>query len=163
MCATALSGVQGDAVSAFQEALALPGAASSPFDAARIHLYLGEHLSRGRAGGPTAREHLSMARTTFRRLEAAPWEARASAGLRAAGAALSGASDVAQLSPVELQIAELAASGLTNKEIGARLFLSHRTVGARLYHIFPKLGISTRAALRDALAALEGDGAESSR
>ena len=46
----------------------------------------------------------------------------------------------------------LAAAGLTNKEIGQRLFLSHRTVGAHLYQIFPKLGITTRAALRDALA-----------
>ena len=48
----------------------------------------------------------------------------------------------------------LAAAGLTNKEIGQQLFLSHRTVGAHLYQIFPKLGITTRAALRDALAEL---------
>ena len=47
-----------------------------------------------------------------------------------------------------------AAAGLANKEIGQRLFLSHRTVGAHLYQIFPKLGITSRAALRDALAAL---------
>jgi hypothetical protein len=46
----------------------------------------------------------------------------------------------------------LAAAGLTNKEIGQQLLLSHRTVGAHLYQIFPKLGITTRAALRDALA-----------
>jgi DNA-binding CsgD family transcriptional regulator len=48
----------------------------------------------------------------------------------------------------------LAATGLTSKQIGQRLFLSHRTVGAHLYQIFPKLGITTRAALRDALASL---------
>ena len=48
----------------------------------------------------------------------------------------------------------LAAAGLSNKQIGQRLFLSHRTIGAHLYQIFPKLGISSRAALRDALAAL---------
>jgi DNA-binding CsgD family transcriptional regulator len=46
----------------------------------------------------------------------------------------------------------LAAAGMTNKEIGERLFLSHRTVGAHLYRVFPKLGITSRAALRDALA-----------
>ena len=45
---------------------------------------------------------------------------------------------------------------MTNKEIGARLRLSHRTVGMYLYQAFPKLGVTTRAALRDALAA--GDG-----
>jgi len=47
----------------------------------------------------------------------------------------------------------LAAAGLSNKEIGQQLFLSHRTVGAHLYRVFPKLGITSRAALRDALAA----------
>jgi DNA-binding NarL/FixJ family response regulator len=46
----------------------------------------------------------------------------------------------------------LAATGLTNKPIGQRLFLSHRTVGGHLHRIFPKLGITSRAALRDALA-----------
>ena len=48
----------------------------------------------------------------------------------------------------------LAAAGLSNKQIGQQLFLSHRTVGAHLYQIFPKLGITSRAALRDALASL---------
>jgi DNA-binding CsgD family transcriptional regulator len=52
----------------------------------------------------------------------------------------------------EQQIAELAAQGLTNKQIADQLFLSHRTVGTHLYKLFPKLGISSRAALRDALA-----------
>ena len=45
----------------------------------------------------------------------------------------------------------LAATGLSNKQIGNRLYLSHRTVGAHLYRVFPKLGITSRAALRDAL------------
>jgi len=49
-------------------------------------------------------------------------------------------------------VAELAAAGLSNKQIGDRLRMSHRTVGAYLYRIFPKLGVSTRAALRDALS-----------
>ena len=55
------------------------------------------------------------------------------------------------LTPQELEIALLAATGLSNKQIGNRLFLSHRTVGAHLYRVFPKLGITSRAALRDAL------------
>jgi DNA-binding NarL/FixJ family response regulator len=55
------------------------------------------------------------------------------------------------LNGLDLEIATLAASGLTNRQIGDRLYLSHRTVGARLHRIFPKLGITSRAALRDAL------------
>ena len=55
------------------------------------------------------------------------------------------------LTAQEREIALLAAAGLTNKQIGERLFLSHRTVGTHLYHLFPKLGISSRAVLRDAL------------
>jgi DNA-binding NarL/FixJ family response regulator len=57
----------------------------------------------------------------------------------------------------------LAAAGLSNKEIGQRLFLSHRTVGAHLYQIFPKLGITSRAALRDALSGAGGWDASASR
>ena len=47
----------------------------------------------------------------------------------------------------------MAASGLSNKQIGQRLYLSHRTVGAHLYRIFPKLGIVSRGELHHALAA----------
>lgn len=50
------------------------------------------------------------------------------------------------------QILQLAAQGLTNKEIGDRLFLSHRAVGSHLYQAFPKLGGTSRAQLRDLLA-----------
>jgi hypothetical protein len=53
-----------------------------------------------------------------------------------------------------LEIAQLAAQGLTNKQIGQRLFLSHRTVATHLYQLYPKLGISSRAALSDALATI---------
>jgi len=58
----------------------------------------------------------------------------------------------AQLSPQELQIAQLAAAGLTNREIGERLYLSHRTVGSHLYRLFPKLGITSRSQLAAVLA-----------
>ena len=57
------------------------------------------------------------------------------------------------LTPQEREIAQLAAAGLSNKQIGKRLFLSHRTVGNHLHRIFPKLGVTSRAALRDALQA----------
>jgi len=58
-----------------------------------------------------------------------------------------------QLSPQELQIARMAAGGMTNRQIGEKLYLSHRTIGSHLYRIFPKLGITSRAELRDVLEA----------
>ncbi|HXT89681.1 MAG TPA: helix-turn-helix transcriptional regulator, partial [Trebonia sp.] len=59
------------------------------------------------------------------------------------------------LSPQELQIALLAAEGLTNREIAQRLYLSHRTVSSHLYRIFPKLGITSRAQLRSVMTPVE--------
>jgi DNA-binding CsgD family transcriptional regulator len=55
------------------------------------------------------------------------------------------------LTPQELHIAQLAAEGLSNKEIGARLYLSHRTVGYHLHRIFAKTGVTSRSALRPIL------------
>ena len=57
-----------------------------------------------------------------------------------------------QLTAQELQIAQLAAQGLSNRDIAQRLYLSHRTIGTHLYHIFPKLGITSRGELRSALS-----------
>ena len=82
-----------------------------------------------------------------------PWAARADRELRATGITVSTAdTGLASLTPQQRQIALLAAAGHTNKEIAARLFLSPRTVSTHLYQVFPKLGITSRAALRDALA-----------
>ncbi|MGN5381822.1 response regulator transcription factor [Streptomyces lasalocidi] len=92
---------------------------------------------------------------TFDRIGARAMVQRARNELRATGVAATARSDTTapELTAQERQIAELAATGLTNKEIGARLFLSHRTVGSHLHRLFPKLGITTRAALRAALEA----------
>ena len=62
------------------------------------------------------------------------------------------AGDVGQLSAQEMQIATMAAEGLSNREIGQRLYLSHRTVGSHLYRAFPKLGVTSRSQLVAALA-----------
>ena len=84
-----------------------------------------------------------------------PWGERARQELRASGEKSSprvaGARD--QLSPQELQIAQMAADGLTNREIGEKLYLSHRTIGSHLYRIFPKLDITSRAQLASRLNA----------
>ncbi|HEY0717194.1 MAG TPA: BREX system ATP-binding domain-containing protein [Streptosporangiaceae bacterium] len=55
------------------------------------------------------------------------------------------------LTPQESQIAQLAAGGLSNRQIAQQLFLSHRTVGSHLYHLFPKLGITSRVQLAHVL------------
>ena len=146
----------------FETALATPGADQWPFDLARVRLLYGEWLRRERSTAQ-ARVQLSMAMNTFRQLSALPWQVRAAKELRAAGLAASPAADPASRRPALLttldrQIADLAAAGLTNKQIGERLYLSHRTVAAHLYQIFPRLGITSRAALRDALDALDGSG-----
>jgi DNA-binding NarL/FixJ family response regulator len=57
-----------------------------------------------------------------------------------------------RLTAQELQIAQLAAEGLTNRDIGQRLYLSHRTIATHLYRVFPKLGITARSELAAALA-----------
>ncbi|GAA0938604.1 helix-turn-helix transcriptional regulator [Virgisporangium aurantiacum] len=135
----------------FGRATTSPEAEAWPFDLARIRLAYGEHLRRVKATR-AAREHLTAAARTFTHLGAAPWADRANSELRASG--MPGARLTApdpRLSPQQYEIARLAAAGLTNKEIGLRLQISPRTVGTHLYQIFPKLGITARAALRDAL------------
>jgi DNA-binding CsgD family transcriptional regulator len=141
-----------DATTRFEQALAVPGADQWPFDFARVQLSFGEHLRRSREAA-RSRQLLTAARDTFQRLDAGPWTQRSGNEVRATGLALSQEDDSGpvSLTPQQLEIAQLAAGGLTNKEIGERLFLSHRTVGTHLYQLFPKLGITSRAALRDAL------------
>ncbi len=142
-----------DASRRFEEALAVPGAEQYPFERARVQLAYGEHLRRSRATN-ASRVQLTAALETFRHLGARPWATRASNEVRATGLTHRGATGdrgAGALTAQEHQIAMLAASGLSNKQIGSRLYLSPRTVGAHLYRVFPKLGITSRAALRDAL------------
>jgi DNA-binding CsgD family transcriptional regulator len=123
-----------------------------PFDLARVELARGEGLRRGRSL-VEARSHLARASALFEGLGAKPWLDRAQQELRASGGQRTGRG-VARgtaLTPQEQEIAELAARGLTNRQIAATIYLSPRTVSAHLYRIFPKLGVSSRAALRDAL------------
>lgn len=140
---------------AFDTALAIPGASRWPFAQARIRLAYAERLRRAKSAS-AARHQLTIALDTFERLGASPWAARVRAELRASGApaAHPASGPAAPLTPQEREIAALAAAGLTNKQIGERLYLSPRTVSSHLYHLFPKLGISSRAALRDALGEL---------
>ncbi|MET9423507.1 LuxR family transcriptional regulator [Streptomyces sp. NPDC006540] len=151
--ATALLSRPDDAEPHFLSALADPVGARWPFERALTQLDFAEWLRRRRRAAE-ARPLLAAALEVFERLEARPWIERATAELRAAGvtvAASAAPEAVAGLTPQELQIAQLAAEGLTNRDIGARLYLSPRTIGFHLHKIFPKLGITGRAQLRDVL------------
>lgn len=138
----------------YSKALDLHREGGTPFEQARTELLYGEWLRRSRRRND-ARARLHAALEAFARLGAAPWADRARAELRAAGESLTGGRDdrapvddlAARLTPQELQVARLAATGLSNREIGAQLFLSPRTVGYHLYKTYPKLGVTTRAAL----------------
>jgi DNA-binding CsgD family transcriptional regulator len=141
----------------FREALALPAVEEWPFEVARVRLSYGERLRRLRRIR-AARTQLEAARDGFELLGARPWMQRAQTELGATGASRrqvrGGGTE--SLTVQEREVALLAATGLTNREIAARLYVSPRTVSAHLYRIFPKLGITSRAALRDALSSALG-------
>src|SRR5206468_6876562 len=101
---------------------------------------------------------LHPALATFERLGARPWAERARAELRASGERLRPRKAVAhdRLTPQEFQVSLAAAEGLTNKEIGARLFLSPKTVEFHLGRAYRKLGVSSRVELARLLASQPG-------
>ncbi|WP_394437782.1 helix-turn-helix transcriptional regulator [Streptomyces sp. SGAir0957] len=138
----------------FRAALADPALAHWPFERAQTLLDLAEWLRRRRRIADS-RAPLGEALEIFRRLGARPWIERARTESRAAGLTVTDTAPdaLAELSPQQRQIVGLAAHGLTNREIGEKLFLSPRTVGSHLYRSFPKLGITTRSQLRDLLDA----------
>ncbi|MEV0388408.1 LuxR C-terminal-related transcriptional regulator [Nonomuraea sp. NPDC050643] len=149
-----------DAEPHFRAALADPALEYWPFERAQTLLDLAEWLRRRRRIAE-ARGPLTEALEVFRRLGARPWIERARAESRAAGLDVTDSTPdaLAELSPQQQQIIRLAARGLTNREIGERLFLSPRTVGSHLYRSFPKLGITARSQLRDLIeGALTGAG-----
>ncbi|MFE2485920.1 ATP-binding protein [Streptomyces mirabilis] len=125
---------------------------------ARLHLHHGRWLRRQRRN-VDARHPLRLARTEFDRVGAQPWAEMAREQLRATGESNGRrhANTGEQLSAQEMQIALLASQGLSNREIGQRLFISHRTVGAHLYRIYPRLGITGRGKLAAALTALHDE------
>jgi DNA-binding CsgD family transcriptional regulator len=154
----ALVATDDSALQLFDAALELPGIQRWQFDLARVRLAYGECLRRRRAISE-ARRQLNAASEIFEHLRAQPWIDRTTAELRATGQTKPRAGDnvLDRLTSQEFEIVSLAASGLTNKQIAERLFLSPRTVGGHLHRAFPKLGVATRAALRDALASLPGE------
>jgi DNA-binding CsgD family transcriptional regulator len=119
-----------------------------PLVKAKTQLAYGGWLRRRRRA-IESRTPLRQAQTTFDLIGAVTWADQARAELRAAGERVRqrGPNALGALSPQELQIARLAADGLSNREIGERLYLSPRTVGSHLYRIFPKLNVASRTQL----------------
>jgi DNA-binding CsgD family transcriptional regulator len=124
-----------------------------PFWRGRLLLAHGRWLRR-RRHVMDSRARLREARDTFDAIGAFSWGDQARSELRASGERsrrrVPEARD--QLTAQELQIAQLAAQGLSNRDIGQRLYLSHRTISTHLYRVFPKLGITSRAELAAVLA-----------
>jgi len=149
--ARALLATGGQADGLFQSVLQ-SGTSAGPFLRARLQLAYGKWLHQHRRDAD-ARTPLRAAVEAFDALGVLPWSENARQQLRATGEKsrprIPGTRD--QLTPQELQIAQLAADGLTNREIGQKLYLSHRTVGSHLYRIFPKLDITSRAQLASCL------------
>jgi len=139
----------------FDRALADPAGDQWPFERAQLRLDYAEWLRRRRRIND-AKPVLTEALGTFQRLEARSSAQRAQAELRACGVTDIGAPSefdaLGELTPQQRQIVRLASHGLTDREIGDRLFLSPRTVSSHLYRSYPKLGVASRHQLRDVIA-----------
>jgi DNA-binding CsgD family transcriptional regulator len=118
-------------------------------DLARAHLLYGEWLRRQRRR-TDAREQLRTAHSKFEAMGMRAFAERAGRELRATGETVRKrtiAARDAELTAQEAQIARLARDGLSNPEIGTRLFISAHTVQYHLRKVFTKLGITSRSQL----------------
>ncbi len=156
-CARPLLAADDQAEPLFTAALA-QDLAGYPFLRARTLFSFGRWLRRRRRSAES-RSPLRESVALFDAVGAAVWSRRARQELRATGERVGRrAPDLRdRLTAQELQIAQLAAEGLSNRQIAERLFLSPRTIGGHLYRIFPKLEITARAQLREAFADRVGD------
>ena len=132
----------------FRQALRHQAASGRPFEHARGQLGYGEFLRRSRRR-VDAREQLRAALATFDDLGAQGWAGRARGELRASGetARKRDAAPGVELTAQESQVAALVASGLSTRDVAARLFLSPRTIDFHLRNVFAKTGISSRGQL----------------
>jgi DNA-binding CsgD family transcriptional regulator len=137
----------------YQEAIARLGRAPIRAELARAHLLYGEWLRRQRRR-TDARAQLRTACQMLDEIGMEAFAERARRELRATGATARrrAVAERVELTSQEAQIARLAAGGLSNPEIGTRLFLSPRTVQYHLGKVFTKLGITSRMELGRALS-----------
>jgi len=148
-----LLGARGElaaAAAAAEEALRHHADLAMPFELGRTELVHGRILRRiGKRR--EARDALHRALAGFERLGASLWAAQA----RAEIARVPVRRAAADLTPAEEKIALLAASGLTNREVAERAFVSAKTVEANLARVYSKLGLKSRAELGRVMAERE--------
>lgn len=145
-CRAMLLAARGDlaaATATAQTAMAEFDRLPMPFERARTQLLLGQ-LQRRQRHRDAARANLVAALTVFDELDTPLWSAKARASLAR--------SDIAPgpaklLTSGERRVAELAASGMTNREVAAALFISPKTVEVHLTRVYRKLDVRTRAEL----------------
>jgi ATP/maltotriose-dependent transcriptional regulator MalT len=133
----------------YREAVARLGRTRQRTDLARAHLLYGEWLRRQRRR-TDSREQLAIAGHMFETMGMEAFATRAERELRTTGETVRkrvSAGAYAELTPQEAQVARLARDGLSNPEIGTRLFISRHTVQYHLRKVFAKLGITSRAQL----------------
>jgi DNA-binding NarL/FixJ family response regulator len=129
------------ALAAFDE-LDVDEAARLPFDLAWNRLVQGR-LHRRVKQRRAAADALGEALAIFQRLGAPTWAEQARAELGRVGLRRA----PAELTPTERRVAELAATGMTNREVASAAFMSPKTVEANLARVYRKLGIASRAEL----------------
>jgi DNA-binding CsgD family transcriptional regulator len=134
----------------YRESIELLKRSRVPMELARAHLLYGEWLRRV-PRRVDARRELQIAFDSLSAMGLGGFAERARRELVATGESVRKRSVEARkdLTPQEMEIAQLASSGFTNVEIGARLFISERTVEWHLSNVFLKLGIRSRRQLRD--------------
>jgi DNA-binding CsgD family transcriptional regulator len=145
------SGFDEQAVEALEQAAADYETLGLRFDRARSLLVLGRAQRRHRKWA-AARRSLERAAAAFDALGSPGWAVEAHSELARVGARRS--QPTGELTPTERRVVELAADGLSNKEIAGALFVSVHTVEAHLTHAYAKLGIRSRTQLARRLSTL---------
>ena len=153
-CRGLLHAARGDidgALTALEGAIAQHDRCTMPFERARTLLVLGR-VQRRRGARGRARVTLDEALIAFQQFGAPLWSEQARREIERLGRR---AASPDALTPAEMRVAELAASGLANTEIAKRSFLSTKAVEANLTRVYRKLGIRSRGGLARALQAPE--------
>jgi DNA-binding CsgD family transcriptional regulator len=146
----ATEGKLDDAVVALEEAATQHARAPIPFERAWTSLVAGR-IRRRRRERAAARDEFAAALEGFLAVGARTWAARAQDELARTGIRVA----PAELTETERRVAELVASGMTNREVAAVMFISPKTVDTNLGRVYRKLGVASRAELGARMQALQ--------